>query len=102
MRILDIVYPYFTLEFCGFTFEVRETTLGCGHYYEPTNPQRDKTALWMLSENYAAVEIQTKILTTIKQFESEMDAILSEHDSAIAEYQDGTYSTRYIMHMEGH
>jgi hypothetical protein len=102
MKILDIIYPYFTLSFAGLPFEVKEERLGTTRWYTPTNPERDKTPLHFLTERYDAETIQALIMVCVDSFEEEMRIILNEHDQDEAEYQTMSYSERYIKHMVGH
>jgi hypothetical protein len=102
MKILDIIYPYFTLQFAGLPFEVKEERLGTTRWYTPTNPERDKTPLHFLTERYDAETIQALIMVCVDSFEEEMRIILNEHDQDEAEYQTMSYSERYIKHMVGH
>ena len=102
MKIIDIIYPYFTLQWAGLPFEVKEERLGTTRYYSPSNTERDKTALHFLTEKYDAETIQALIIATIDSFEDEMRIILNEHDYDVDEYANMTFSERYIKHMTGH
>lgn len=102
MRILDIIYPYFTLEYAGMPFEVKEERIGTTRYYQVTRPDRDKTPLHFLAERYDAETIQTLIIACVDSFEDEMRIILNEHDYDVDEYANMSFSEKYIKHMTGH
>ena len=102
MKILDITYPYFTLQWAGMPFEVQEERLGSTRWYTPTNPERDKTPLHFLTERYDAETIQALIMVCVDSFEQEMRIILDDLDKDRHEYENATFSERYIIHMVGH
>lgn len=98
MKILDIIYPYFTFEHDGAPFEVKEIVLDNGRFYEPSNINRDLYALESLIKAYDGDTIQTMIRATVEAFEDEMALVLNTLDVE----GDLTYSERYILNMEGH
>lgn len=98
MKILDIIYPYFTLEHDGQPFEVREIVLESIRFYEPSNIDRDLYALESLIRAYDGDTIQAMIRSTVEKFEDEMALVLNGLDVE----SDLTYSERYILNMEGH
>lgn len=98
MKILDIIYPYFTLEHDGQPFEVKEIVLNNVRFYEPSNVDRDLSALTNLIQCYDGDTIQAMIRNTVEAFEDEMALVLNGLDVE----SDLTYSERYILNMEGH
>ena len=98
MKILDIVYPYFTLEHDGQAFQVKEIIFGGERFYDPSNIENDFLALKNLINTYDGETIQTIIRNTIVSFENEMNCTLAALDVE----KDLTYSERYILSMEGH